>query len=209
LNQPLYRLFHLLRRYRDCQKYVSISERIFVTNPYAAVPLSEHYYDRRYKPDGEQMNRKDLQQFLDENEITATILSLPTHTATVADAAAALGVDADQIIKSLVFLVDQEPLLVINNGTARVDRRKVAAALGVGRKKVKFASPEQALAVTGYAVGAMPPFGHRTPLRTLVDRAVTSLAVVYGGGGSVDAMMRLAPGELIRATGAETLSLSE
>jgi len=98
---------------------------------------------------------------------------------------------------------------VINNGTARVDRKKVAAFLGVGRKRVKFAGSEQALAFTGYVVGSMPPFGHRRKMRTLVDPAVTRLEVIFGGGGDIDAMMRLTPAELLRVTEAEVVDVSE
>lgn len=155
------------------------------------------------------LTRGDLQQFIDAGGITATILSLNAHTTTVSDAARALEVDPAQIIKSLLFLVDGDPLLVINNGPARVDRKKLAAFLGVGRKRVKFASAEQALAVTGYVVGSMPPFGHRQPLKTLVDRAVTDLDTVFGGGGALDAMLRLTTAELLRVTEAEVSAVAE
>jgi len=151
----------------------------------------------------------DLQQFLDAHRIDATILPMEGHTPTVIDAARQLGVDSEQIIKSLVFHIEGQPLLVINNGTARVDRRKLAAFLGVGRKRVKFADAEQALNITGYVVGSMPPFGHRRRLRTLVDRAVTGLAQIFGGGGDIDAMMRLTPDELLRVTAGEVVDVSE
>jgi Cys-tRNA(Pro) deacylase len=155
------------------------------------------------------MNRTDLQRFIDRNRIDATLILLDEHTSTVAEAASALGVETDQIIKSLVFKVNDEPLLVINNGLARVDRKKLAAVLGVARKRVKFASPEEALRATGYTVGAMPPFGHLTKLTTLVDTAVTDLDVIFGGGGSIDAMMRMTPSELLKVTGSEVTDLSE
>ncbi len=151
----------------------------------------------------------DLQQFIDQHQIEATILPMDEHTPTVPDAARALGVEPEQIIKSLVFLVKGEPLLVINNGVNKVDRRKVAARLGVGRKQIKLARTEQALAITGYVVGSMPPFGHRQKLRTFVDPAITDLAVIFGGGGEIDAMLRLSPAELLRVTGAEALVVSE
>ncbi len=150
----------------------------------------------------------DLQQFIDAHGIAATILPLDTHTATVSDAARALKVAPAQIIKSLVFLKDGHPLLVINNGMARVDRKKVAGFLGVGRKRVKFASAEQALALTGFVVGSMPPFGHRSKLPTLVDPAVTTMEVVFGGGGDLDAMLRLTPAELLRVTEAQVAAIS-
>lgn len=155
------------------------------------------------------LNREDLQQFIDANGLTAMILPLAVHTATVADAARALEVDTAQIIKSLLFLMDGVPLLVINNGTVRVDRKKLAAHLGIGRKRVKFATAAQALAVTGYVVGSMPPFGHRQPLKTLVDPAVTGLDTVFGGGGALDAMLRLTTTELLRVTGAEVVTVAE
>jgi Cys-tRNA(Pro) deacylase len=151
----------------------------------------------------------DLQHFIDEHQIEATILPMAEHTLTVPDAARALQVEPDQIIKSLVFLVKGEPLLVINNGVAKVERRKVAARLGVGRKQVKFASAEKALEITGYVVGSMPPFGHRHKLPTFVDPAVTGFPVIFGGGGEVDAMLRLTPAELLRVTGAEVLAVSD
>ncbi|GAB4457105.1 MAG: YbaK/EbsC family protein [Anaerolineae bacterium] len=150
-----------------------------------------------------------LQQYINRHRIAATILPMAEHTLTVPDAARALQVDEEQIIKSLVFVANGEPLLVINNGTARVDRRKVAQRLGVNRKKLKFATPEQALEITGYVVGSMPPFGHRQPLTTFVDPAIAQLEAIFGGGGDIDAMMRLTPAELLRVTNGELLEVSE
>ena len=155
------------------------------------------------------MDRTDLQTFINDQTIQATIMPLNEHTLTVGDAAKALGVDTHQIIKSLVFHIDGKPLLVINNGLARVDRKKLAVYLGVGRKKVKFASPDNAFALTGFVVGSMPPFGHKQKLRTLVDTAVTELDTIYGGGGDIDAMMRLTPQELLKVSQAEVVPFSE
>jgi Cys-tRNA(Pro) deacylase len=155
------------------------------------------------------MDSSDLQHFIDENEIKATILPMKAHTPTVEDAARALEVEASQIIKSLVFHVDGTPLLVINNGLDRVDRRKLAAYLNVGRKRIKFAAPDQVFDLTGYIVGSMPPFGHKKKLRTLVDPGVTRQEVIYGGGGDIDAMLRLKPAELLAVTRAEVTALSD
>ena len=151
----------------------------------------------------------DLQRFIDAHKIEATILPMAEHTLTVPDAARALQVQPEQIIKSLVFVVHKKPLLVINNGVAKVDQRKVAARLGVGRKQVKFVGPEQALVITGYVVGSMPPFGHLQKLPTFVDPAITRFEVIFGGGGDTNAMLRLTPSELLRVTGAELLDVSD
>ncbi len=155
------------------------------------------------------LNSKHLQAFIDTHRLAAVILPMDAHTATVDDAARALGVNTDRIIKSLLFMAGEQPILVVNNGLARVDCKKLAAYLGMNRKRVKFARAEQALAVTGYRVGSMPPFGHRKNLRTLVDAATAMLDTVYGGGGNIDAMMQLSLSELLKVTHAEVADFSE
>ncbi|NJN95418.1 MAG: YbaK/EbsC family protein [Anaerolineales bacterium] len=74
---------------------------------------------------------------------------------------------------------------------------------------MKFAGVEQALEITGYIVGSMPPFGHRRKLRTLVDPAIAEFEIIYGGGGDIDAMMRLTSAELLRVTAGEVVGISE
>ncbi len=155
------------------------------------------------------MDSENLQQFIDCHNIAADIIRLEKHTLTVEDAARALDVETGQIIKSLVFQIHGDPILVINNGLARVDRKKLAAYLGVGRKKVKFADPDQVLDMTGFIVGSMPPFGHKKQLQTLMDPAVIRQKTVYGGGGDINAMMKIDMDVLLEATRAEVTELSE
>lgn len=155
------------------------------------------------------MNSKDLQLFIDRHRIQAVIMPMDQHTPTVPDAARALGVEPRQIIKSLVFMIKDEPVLVINNGQTRIDRRKLAEFMGVGRSRVKLAAPDLAAEITGYVIGSMPPFGHRQKLITVVDAAVGSLGTIFGGGGDINAMMRLSASELFRVTSAEAVTISE
>jgi Cys-tRNA(Pro) deacylase len=155
------------------------------------------------------LTSSDLQRFIEDHQIDAVILTMAEHTPTVPDAARALGVEPERIIKSLVFLINDEPVLIINNGLAKVDQRKLAARFDVGKKRVKFANANQALEITGYIVGSMPPFGHRQKLPTFIDPAVVKLDPIFGGGGDIDAMMKLTPDELLRVTDAELLALSE
>ncbi|MCU0615276.1 MAG: hypothetical protein MUD09_09405, partial [Desulfobacterales bacterium] len=75
--------------------------------------------------------------------------------------------------------------------------------------KVRFASPEQALAISGYIVGSMPPFGHKQKLPTLVDTNVPRMDMIFAGGGGIDAMMRLTSHELLRVTPAKVVDISE
>lgn len=149
----------------------------------------------------------DLEQFILEQRIDADVLKLKVETPTVEDAAKAVGTSVQQIVKSLLFLVDGEPVLAIACGKDPIDRRPIAAHLGVGRKRVKLADAASVLAITGYPVGAVPPFGLRTRPLTLIDRRVFEHAVVYAGGGATDALVRVSPLEIVRVSGAIELDL--
>ncbi|RMG94469.1 MAG: YbaK/EbsC family protein [Chloroflexi bacterium] len=151
----------------------------------------------------------DLAEFVARNQIAAKIVHLPVQTPTVAAAADALGVSPAQIIKSVLFLADGEPVLVVARGPNRIAWKRLADYLGVSRRRLKTADAAQVLAITGYPVGAVPPFGHRQRLRTVVETAVYDQAVVYGGGGEMNALMQLRTTELRRVVGGETAELAE
>ena len=155
------------------------------------------------------MNSTDLAAFISENAIEAEVLHLNAPTLTVASAAEALGVRPEQIVKSVLFLAEGQPLLVITNGLSRIQRKRLADELAMSRRQVKMANQEQVMAITGYPVGAVPPFGHPHPLQTLIDAGVLDQAVVYGGGGETDALMRLRSKELQHATRGRIVSVSE
>ena len=152
----------------------------------------------------------DLQQFIDGQEIMAEFLHLNVDTPTVAAAAEALGVDPAQIIKSVLFLADGDPVMVIASGLARLDRKALADFLGVSRRRVKIAGPEQVLTYTGYVAGSVPPFGYRAPIETVVETAVYQQSgIIYGGGGEIHALMALTVAELRRVVGSRIASLTE
>jgi len=139
--------------------------------------------------------------------IPGEILILEIPTPTVEIAAQAVGVQPRQIIKSVLFDVLDEGVLTISCGNRLVERRAIADLYGVGRKRVRLASPEVVLALTGYAVGSVPPFGHRQRLRTLLDPGVLEFSEIYAGGGSHNALVRLHPRDILRITQAEILDL--
>lgn len=149
----------------------------------------------------------DLERYIREHHIEAELLRNVGDTPTVLDAARALGVPPDQIIKTLVFLVDGEPVVYIANGPERVDRRILARHFGVGRKKVKLADAATVLELTGYPAGGVPPFGHRTRMPVLIHPRVLSLPTVYGGGGDDHTMLRVSPQEIVRVTGATPIAV--
>lgn len=153
------------------------------------------------------MNSSDLQKFITAQAIAAEIVYMQVHTPTVETAAVALGVEVDQVIKSIVLLADQSPLLVIASGTARIELKRVADHLGLPRKRVKMADAETVFELTGFVVGSMPPFGHKTMLRTLIDERVFLQTSVYGGGGDIDAMLKVTPREVVRVTQAQGVNV--
>ncbi|HJS28573.1 MAG TPA: YbaK/EbsC family protein [Anaerolineales bacterium] len=149
----------------------------------------------------------DLAAFLVANRIDGEILYLDVPTPTVESAAAAVGAGVDQIVKTILFLVEEEPLAAIACGVKPVEQRAIASHLVMGRKRVKLASPSQVLEVTGYAAGAVPPFGHLNPIRTLLDLRVLEQEVVYAGGGDENALVRLSSRAILQQTGAGVLDL--
>ncbi len=150
-----------------------------------------------------------LQAFLDAHTIAAEIVFPGAPTPTVPAAAAALGVEADQIVKSVIFWVDDRPFLVYGCGTRRVDPRKLAMRLQVGRKRVKLANADQVLDLTGYAVGTVPPLGLKTPMPAYMDPAVRQYEVIYAGGGGIDALLKITTAELLRVSNAEIAPMLE
>ena len=152
----------------------------------------------------------DLQNFIEQQGITAQILHLDVDTPTVADAAVSLNVAPEQIIKSVLFVADGQPVMVIASGLDRLDRKALADFLGVSRRRVKIASAEQVLVHTGYVAGSVPPFGYRQLIETVVETAVLQLTgPIYGGGGDIHALMQLTVAELQRVVGTRTASLTE
>ncbi len=172
-------------------------------------------------PAGPPLGPADLQRFLDEKGIRARLLRDIGDTSTVPAAAAALGVSSARIVKTLLFLVSQpgqpdappRPVVVIGCGESRVEKGPLARHFGVGKKRVKLASPEVVLAWLGYPVGGVPPFGHRIRLPVILDQAVMALAesqngLVYAGGGDERTMLELTVNELVRVTEPTVLAVS-
>jgi prolyl-tRNA editing enzyme YbaK/EbsC (Cys-tRNA(Pro) deacylase) len=149
----------------------------------------------------------DIQVYLEDQAIMGEVLFLEVPTPTVEAAALAVGTTPQQIVKSILFMVVDQPVLAVTCGTDRVDRRAISTFYSVGRKKVKLASPETVLAVAGYEVGAMPPFAHRQPIETLLDPRVLEQPVVYAGGGAENALLRLSPKDILRTTKAQVMDL--
>ncbi len=127
----------------------------------------------------------------------------PSSTHTAEDAAAAAGCELGQIVKTLAVYVAGAPLLCLVPGDRRLDDRLLAARRGVGRKQVKLASAEQVLALTGYPIGGVSPFGVPSPLPALVDESMRRFETVWIAAGSASAILPIRLDDLVRYVSAE------
>ncbi|BDG01478.1 YbaK/EbsC family protein [Anaeromyxobacter oryzae] len=129
-----------------------------------------------------------------------TVVELADSARTAADAAAAVGCDVGQIVKSLLF--EAKPsgraVLVAASGSHRVDEHAIAAVVGerIGRASAEFVRER-----TGFAIGGVPPIGHARPVVAIVDEALLGYERVWAAAGHPHAVFALTPAELLRMTG--------
>jgi prolyl-tRNA editing enzyme YbaK/EbsC (Cys-tRNA(Pro) deacylase) len=143
-----------------------------------------------------------VQAALDALHLGITIRLFPHSTATAPLAAEAIGCEVGQIAKSLCFVVQDHPILVIASGDQRVDDRKLAALLGVTRKAVAFATPDQCVEHFGYAPGSVPPVGHRQkPHAVYLDDALQRYTQIYPAGGANNAIFGITLAQLAHISG--------
>jgi Cys-tRNA(Pro)/Cys-tRNA(Cys) deacylase len=144
----------------------------------------------------------DLADFIRAQGIEAEIVAPGVEMPTVEAAAAVLGVQPERIFKSILFQAsDGACAMAIACGKARVDARKLAVLTGLTR--LRLASPEVALAVTGYPAGGTPPIGHRARFPVVVDTRVAAQPWGWAGGGRKELMVRIASADIVRLNGAQ------
>ncbi|MFD5683908.1 YbaK/EbsC family protein [Streptomyces bacillaris] len=144
---------------------------------------------------------------LAELGLQVEVRRFPDATRTAAEAAAAVGCELSEIVKSLVFTADGVPVLVLMDGSSRVDVELVRRELGA--QKVKRADAALVRETTGYAIGGVPPFGHATKTRVLADRRLLDHSVVWAAAGTPHTVFPLDPKTLIAHAGATVVDVRE
>jgi prolyl-tRNA editing enzyme YbaK/EbsC (Cys-tRNA(Pro) deacylase) len=142
-------------------------------------------------------------EFLRRAAVESRVEEFPAGTKTAEDAARAVGCDVDQIVKSLIFVCDGRPVLVMIGGDRRADRAKVEAA--VPCEKAKIAGPEEVRSATGFEPGAVAPFPLPGIETILVDQELLVHEVVWTGAGSHQHVLAIAPADLVRLTRARSV----
>jgi prolyl-tRNA editing enzyme YbaK/EbsC (Cys-tRNA(Pro) deacylase) len=144
----------------------------------------------------------DVQKALDSFNLGIQIWFFENSTATSQLAADEIGCQLGQIAKSICFAVEEKPVVVIASGDQRVDDRKIAALLGISRKQIKFATPEQCIELLGYAPGGVPPLAHRTqPRAVYLDDSLKRYEQIYPAGGASNAIFGVTLDQLETITG--------
>jgi prolyl-tRNA editing enzyme YbaK/EbsC (Cys-tRNA(Pro) deacylase) len=136
---------------------------------------------------------------LAERGLGGRVRALPDSTRTAPEAAAAIGVEVGQIVKSLLFAgASGATVLVLAAGDNRVDEKKVAALVG---EKVAMADPETVRARTGFAIGGVPPVAHSEPSPVLIDATFRRFGEVWAAAGTPLTVFPLSPDELVEISG--------
>jgi len=127
------------------------------------------------------------------------IVSLPQSTRTAIEAAQAVGCQLGQIAKSIVFRSEkEEPVLVIASGVNRVNERKLEKILG---EKVQKADADFVKQKTGFAIGGVPPFGHKEKIITFIDKDLFSFSEIWAAAGDSFSVFKTTGEELVKISG--------
>ena len=146
-----------------------------------------------------------FQQVLEAAGLTTRVVEFAQTTRTASDAAKAIGCEVGQIAKSLIFRVSDDPLLVIASGTNRVNEAALAKEIGGAITK---ADAEFVRERTGFAIGGVPPLGHRMPIRTLIDEDLLRFERIWAAAGTPNAVFELFSADLPRITGGAVIKIS-
>lgn len=142
----------------------------------------------------------DVHNFLQNEEVQHEMISLPQETRSAHRASMLLDVPLKEVIKSIVFFIDDKPHIAIVPGNKRIDEEKLQRATGA--KRVRIADHSEVQKLTGFMVKAMPPFCLKKKIPCIIDSAVLKQDVVYGGGGEIDKILKIRSLDLKNISGA-------
>ena len=135
------------------------------------------------------------------------VVEFSESTRTAAAAAAAVGCSVGQIVKSLVFMVRDEPVICLVSGANRLDERKLSTWFGVSRKHVKQANAEQVRQATGYAIGGVAPIGYPRLLAMVMDEDLMQYETIWAAAGTPNSVFAVTPEALRHVTQASIIDL--
>jgi prolyl-tRNA editing enzyme YbaK/EbsC (Cys-tRNA(Pro) deacylase) len=143
-------------------------------------------------------NTRRAQAAIEAGGLEVTVRVLQESARTVAEAAASIGVEEGQIAKSLVFLADGEPVMVVASGDEQVDTSALGALIG---KKITRADADSVRAATGYPIGGVSPAGLPETLPVYVEKSLARWDVVWAAAGTYHAVFSCNYDGLLQLTG--------
>ena len=146
------------------------------------------------------MSQKKAENYLEQKGFLDHVIRLEASTATVAEAADALGVEPGMIAKTMSFLLDDQPILILTEGTARVENRKYKDTFHIKAKMIPFEEVEQWI---GHAPGGVCPFGINDGVKVYLDESLRRFETVYPAAGDDHSAVKLTIPELEEVAGAE------
>ena len=148
-----------------------------------------------------------VQDALRDKGLASQVRHMPQATRSAEEAAAACGCSVGQIVKSLVFrgAVSGTPYLFLVSGANRVNQEGVAQVIG---EALRRPDANDVRDITGFAIGGIPPFAHKTPLVTYMDAALLEFPQVWAAAGTPDAVFPIAPQRLAAAAGASIITVT-
>ena len=145
------------------------------------------------------MSQKRAENYLEQKGFLDHVIRLEASTATVAEAADALGVEPGMIAKTMSFLQDDQPILILTEGTARVENRKYKDTFHIKAKMIPFEEVEQWI---GHAPGGVCPFGINDGVKVYLDESLRRFETVYPAAGDDHSAVKLTIPELEEVAGA-------
>lgn len=148
-----------------------------------------------------------VQNALAQKGLSLNVIELSATTRTAQDAAAAVGCSVSQIVKSLVFRVDatQQPLLLLVSGSNRVNEKVIEQHLG---NQISRPDADYVCEVTGFAIGGIPPVGHKQTIQTLIDQDLLKYDFVWAAAGTPNAIFSLKSSDLQNLTNGMIISVN-
>ena len=147
-----------------------------------------------------------VQEALQGHGLTCEVVQMQGTTRSAEDAARAVGCEVGQIVKSLIFEGKQshQPVLVVTSGANRVNEKTIGQNLA---ESIKMANPEFVREMTGFAIGGVPPVGHRHPLKIFIDADLLQYEEIWAAAGTPQAVFKLTPDELKMITNGRVIAV--
>lgn len=147
-----------------------------------------------------------VQKVLNEFGFELNVMELSDSTRTAQEAANTIGCEVSQIAKSLIFKgkTFQKPILIVASGTNRVNEKAIKAYIG---EKLEKADADFVLEHTGFAIGGIPPIGHKNSITTLIDEDLLQYEEIWAAAGTPHAVFKLTPKILVEITKGDIISV--